>query len=586
VNFVTRHRRGVVYGFRSVIPTHEMDLAAEVRSEGLPAAAAGEKRAAEGELAAHAAKKAARSGDGSVRKVAEIVLVLAAMGRMRGGRGPTAAEAEMMAEARGKLAEVCQGFAPKDVFPRDAFGAVIEDLGLSKAKEPRLGFRSHKVSIAEKLSLSKQKMEKADEFSLHTAAYSPQPMQPNVTTAAAESCGALPGSRMFPPDKPSHAPISSVGFPPVTPSSHISATNSTSLPYQLPSSEVRPMVSSGLPSSHLGRDSSLLALPRGERPQFRLDGRSNGSSYASQVQDQTMVKTPTWSVQPQSASSAKLGPDNKMPSHTSVKVEGSSGVSTSKMAPQATTSKPFITQTTSGNPPNIRQHAHGSFGQASMSNSHNEIGKIVQKLLHPQLPEHPTWTPPSRDYMNRALTCQMCKITINEVDTLLVCDSCEKGYHLKCVQPHNQKLIPKGEWHCGKCLALSSGKALPPKYGRVMRNMTASKVSSNATEVQLSAEKKNRTSDDKVNLQRVMANGNTVLQGSPAVTLGNNHSHATAGLKNADVFCDRGMMDDKPPGIALNNSMTTAGLSGSSSIKEKLVTESKPRSSPKPEKDV
>ncbi|KAK3014517.1 hypothetical protein RJ639_010067, partial [Escallonia herrerae] len=575
-----------------------MDLAGEVRSEGLPAAA-GEKRAAEGELAAPAAKKAARSGDGSVRKVAELLLVLAAMGRMRGGRGPTAVEAEMMAEARGKLAEVCQGFAPKDVFPRDAFGAVIEDLGLSKAKEPRLGFRSHKVSIAEKLSLSKQKMEKADEFSLHTATYSPQPMQPNVT-AAAESCRASPGSRMFPPDKPSHASISSVGFPPATPSSHTSATNTTSLPYQLPSSEVRPMVSSGLPSSHLGRDSSLLALPRGERPQFRLDGRSNGSSYASQVQvkhsgDQTMVKTPTWSVQPQSASSAKLGPDNKMPSHTSVKVEGSSGVSTSKMAPQATTSKPFITQTTSGNPPNIRQHAHGSFGQASMSNSHNEIGKIVQKLLHPQLPEHPTWTPPSRDYMNRALTCQMCKITINEVDTLLVCDSCEKGYHLKCVQPHNQKLIPKGEWHCGKCLALSSGKALPPKYGRVMRNMTASKVSSNATEVQLSAEKKNRSSDDRVNLQRVMANGNTVLQSSPAVTLGNNHSHATAGSKNADIFCDRRMMDDKPPGIGLNNSMTTAGsvslpnstgLSVSSPIKEKLVTELKPQSSPKPETDV
>ncbi|KAL0406965.1 UNVERIFIED_CONTAM: hypothetical protein Slati_4010400 [Sesamum latifolium] len=95
--------------------------------------------------------------DGDVRRVAEMVLVLAAMGKMRGGRGPTDAEKELMAEARNRLVKVCEGFAPKDVFPRDAFGGVIEDLGLSMLKEQRLGFRPPKMSIAQKLLVSKRK---------------------------------------------------------------------------------------------------------------------------------------------------------------------------------------------------------------------------------------------------------------------------------------------------------------------------------------------------------------------------------------------------------------------------------------------
>ncbi|KAL0443325.1 UNVERIFIED_CONTAM: hypothetical protein Slati_2055200 [Sesamum latifolium] len=132
----------------------------EARSE-----VVGEKRPAEeddGDAVREAAPhKRVRGGKrslvGDVKKVAEMVLVLAAMGKMRGGKGPTDAEKELMAEARNRLAKVCEGFAPKDVFPRDAFGGVIEDLGLNKLKEQRLGFRPPKMSIAEKLLVSKRK---------------------------------------------------------------------------------------------------------------------------------------------------------------------------------------------------------------------------------------------------------------------------------------------------------------------------------------------------------------------------------------------------------------------------------------------
>lgn len=134
----------------------EMDSSAENELQ----VKSGEKRSvAEGRGGGSVKKKFKKENLVSdMRKVAEMVLVLAAMGKMRGGRVPTSAEKEIMSAARNKLAEVCQFFAPKDVFPRDVFGGIIEDLGLNKVKEQRLGFLPPKISISEKLLFSKRKV--------------------------------------------------------------------------------------------------------------------------------------------------------------------------------------------------------------------------------------------------------------------------------------------------------------------------------------------------------------------------------------------------------------------------------------------
>lgn len=142
-------------------PAPEIDEFSESRSEPV-----GEKRPAadvldavkEGSPNKRIRGGSERSSVGDVKKVAEMVLVLAAMGKMRGGKGPTDFEKELMAEARNSLAKVCEGFAPKDLFPTDAFGGVIEDLGLNKLKEQKLGFRPPKLSIAERLLVSKRKV--------------------------------------------------------------------------------------------------------------------------------------------------------------------------------------------------------------------------------------------------------------------------------------------------------------------------------------------------------------------------------------------------------------------------------------------
>lgn len=92
-----------------------------------------------------------------MNRVAEIVLVLSALGRMRGGKAPTEMELELMVEARSKLAEMCQEFTPKDIIGGGDVRGVIEDLGLNRNGQ-RLGFRAPEISISEKLSLGKRKV--------------------------------------------------------------------------------------------------------------------------------------------------------------------------------------------------------------------------------------------------------------------------------------------------------------------------------------------------------------------------------------------------------------------------------------------
>ena len=103
-------------------------------------------------------KRKRENGEEEVKRVAEIVLVLSAMARMRGGKDPTAVEKAMMAEARQKVVALCEELAPKDILPRESFGVLIDDLGLNRLKEQRLGFRTPKLSISDKMALTKRRV--------------------------------------------------------------------------------------------------------------------------------------------------------------------------------------------------------------------------------------------------------------------------------------------------------------------------------------------------------------------------------------------------------------------------------------------
>ncbi|KAJ4981218.1 hypothetical protein NE237_032055 [Protea cynaroides] len=523
---------------------------AEVTSE-KSLASVGDKRPVENEddidSGGRLHKKSRGELNSDMKKIAEIVLVLSAMGKMRGGRNPSNVEKRLMEEARQKLAEMCEALAPKDIVTRDAVNAVIEDIGLNnRSKDQRLGFRPPKMSIAEKLLLTKRKMEESKGFAGQSGTH-PSRLQQVGFGATVESRATLSqATHMFPPEKPCPTPVSVGVFHPAPHTVHVSPLSSTSSMNQLLVNEVQPpVISRGLPGSSLEKDSSL-TQPRTEAAHFRLDGRLNGPAFVSQVQVNTSgnhqsEEAATFSIQPQPFAVARLGQTSQGSALAPITTEGSSNISSYQISLEAAkdqSSKPSVTQTASGSLPSVHQPSQGiNFIQnPSPYDSHNDIARNVQKFLQPRLLEHPNWNPPSVEYMNKALTCQICKATISDVESLLVCDACEKGVHLKCLQSYNQKGIPKGEWHCPKCMVSSNGKPLPPKYGRVTRNMTGSKVPSNINGSLLSAEKKVGNSDQKINNQKAVSNGNPGLVNPAGVgNTGTNHIESVPELKISSV---------------------------------------------------
>ncbi|XP_039034231.1 uncharacterized protein LOC120170342 [Hibiscus syriacus] len=205
--------------------TMDPEVAVEENAAFEPSPTVGEKRGIEnGDVSA---SKKQRCGGGLMR-LAEIVLVLSTMEKMRGGgRDPTPAEMALMAEARETLAEICGEKAPKYIVGREAIWNVIEELGFnSKLKEHRLRFRGMGMSLSQKVLLAKMKLEEPKKFTT-PATYTSQSVQ-NSVGGSAENHGGTHAVRILPSDRPIHATVSSV-----------TAAGSTPLQHQLPTGDVK-----------------------------------------------------------------------------------------------------------------------------------------------------------------------------------------------------------------------------------------------------------------------------------------------------------------------------------------------------------
>ncbi|CAI0379341.1 unnamed protein product [Linum tenue] len=226
-------------------------------------------------------KRLKKNSAGEMRQVAEMLLVLSAMGQMRGGRDPTEAEEKLMVEAKDKLAEICQRFAPKELVAGDAVGKVIEDLGLNwKLNDQRLGFRGSRMSIKEKVAHAKRKMEEPKKVTPHAS----QTSHPSFAVIAE---GRVPTHtiRPLPLEKPTHAPLLSgtapVHHPPFT---HVSATAAY---LQASNAEAKGAAASGrLPINHLG-SSSVVAAPRGQF--IKVEGGPNANTYTLNRNSPTLL---------------------------------------------------------------------------------------------------------------------------------------------------------------------------------------------------------------------------------------------------------------------------------------------------------
>ncbi|KAH9331368.1 hypothetical protein KI387_003476, partial [Taxus chinensis] len=112
-------------------------------------------------------------------------------------------------------------------------------------------------------------------------------------------------------------------------------------------------------------------------------------------------------------------------------------------------------------------------------NDHNAIAGAVKQVLQSFSSERIDSQPHSRSYMDAPLPCQICKAIVNDVSSVLICDWCEKAFHVSCHQPYPVKDLPKTEWYCSKCFSASNGKPYPIKYGRVGKRTTFQAGSAN-----------------------------------------------------------------------------------------------------------
>ncbi|KAM0880270.1 hypothetical protein ACQ4PT_033687 [Festuca glaucescens] len=412
-----------------------------------------------------------RRGDGAgMRRVAEIVMVLAAAGEVRGGREPTAAERALVAEARERLAAaVAEGAArPKDLFPGEAVRAVVEDLGLNRARDPAaMGFRPPKASIADRLMLTKRKMEEVKEPPVQQATITPQT---TVSSGMAEFQGSH-GAPMFAGGSLRTSPAVAA-----LPTTAPATSNSVMALKQHGSSPIKPVT-----------NPSVVAVSHTAQPHVKLERGVNG---------------------PLSLTRATVGHLNKSLHDTSARSNLNAAPSTNQVIKSQDTKVATI-QAATGNP--VMGH-HATQGTASVTAkptfaNHNAIAKNVQHVLQ-QPANHPSWTPPSTEYMHGRLDCQICKVAIMDANSLLVCDACERGAHLKCLQHYGNKGVPIADWHCPTCVAQSKGKPLPPKYGKVTRTVVASQAGPPGGGTQFSVQGAGENMIAKENHQKGATNGN------------------------------------------------------------------------------
>lgn len=399
-----------------------------------------------------------------LKRVAEIVMVLSGLGEMRAGREPSAAEKALAAEAKGLLVGVCEGLNPKDLFPRDAVRGVVEELGLNRLMDPSQAGRPAKMSIADKLQLTKKRMEEKKDFAaLHAS---------------------QPQGSMFPGAPPRFLPSTSV------------------------------------------------AASAGEASHCRMDAQYKGPSYSTQVRaEYAPARIPPTLMQSTSAATVELGQENKLQDHTLVKSEGvhegNAFQSSQLMRSQGT-----LTSVIQNTPGNLLMGSQPLQSVTYVHGNHNDIAKSVLRVLQQKAPRQPNWNLPLIDYMSKPLNCQVCKNIINDVESLMVCDFCEKGTHLKCLQSYGNKGIPKADWFCPACLLASNGKTYPPKYGRVTRSIPMAKTSSNTIGTRAFPEKRAVNSDSTLNI-KFEPNGKSDLVN--ASNMKSSHAESVSDLKSTSA---------------------------------------------------
>lgn len=121
------------------------------------------------------------------------------------------------------------------------------------------------------------------------------------------------------------------------------------------------------------------------------------------------------------------------------------------------------------------------------------------------------------------LQCQLCGNAEND-EHMLLCDSCDRGYHMFCLNPPLEA-IPEGDWNCPQCL--------DPSFSKPSAQDAAKLLSDEASQICTHTAHQFITTLRSGGIPRAFkASNSSFLEPTPSVTLPNN-GHSTNSRSNS-----------------------------------------------------
>lgn len=121
--------------------------------------------------------------------------------------------------------------------------------------------------------------------------------------------------------------------------------------------------------------------------------------------------------------------------------------------------------------------------------THQQLALAVHLLLKPHI-IIPGLGKTALNYMSTPIPCGICKVVVNTTNNVLVCDGCDGGFHLQCLQLSSTHSVPKSDWYCPKCMTTNAGRPQPPKYGPLRRGPAGHSGPKNSWSMQVLTNKK------------------------------------------------------------------------------------------------
>lgn len=72
-------------------------------------------------------------------------------------------------------------------------------------------------------------------------------------------------------------------------------------------------------------------------------------------------------------------------------------------------------------------------------------------------------------YIDSPYTCGTCNTLLHGTRSVLICDGCGTGFHLRCLKFDDPSDIPEKYWYCTKCVAVYGGQPKASIYGPLRR---------------------------------------------------------------------------------------------------------------------